>query len=79
MIANRGVNPEEALATHSDPARNDNMRGDKGMVPNTGVVPNMIAAPQRHIFTDRRKRLNGIVFQNEAVLSNASFVENRSL
>src|SRR5438094_2457826 len=48
------------------------MRRERHVIFYRAVMPNVIAAPKDDIVADRRKRLNRIVFKNEAVVANLS-------
>lgn len=45
------------------------VRSKKYMVVDSAVMANMITAPQHHVITYRRKRLDGIIFQDKAVFT----------
>ena len=66
-VPNRDVDADEATLTDPDPTRQDDVRCDEDVVLDYGVMTDMIAAPQRHIGADADKRLDCVVFQNEAV------------
>src|SRR6266702_4654821 len=68
VVTKRRVDADEAALTHPDAPGNHDMRGDKDIVLNDGVVADMVAAPQRDVGSNLCKGLNGIVFEDEAVV-----------
>ena len=55
----------------------NNVRGEKYVVVNRRMMSNVISRPQYDVVSNRNERLDGVVFQDEAVLSNAVCEDGR--
>ncbi|OIQ68415.1 hypothetical protein GALL_499910 [mine drainage metagenome] len=57
-------------ATLSDlcASRNDNVRSHEDVILDDGMMPNVVAAPERDVATNTCERLDRIVFKDKAVL-----------
>ncbi len=63
------VNPDEDIITDRARPRDHNMRRNKAVITDIGVMPHMVPTPQNSIVANRRKRLDRIIFENERVVT----------
>ena len=63
------VDPQKAIGFNMTMSGNNNVGTNKVVVFNGTVMANMITAPQRHIISNLHKWLNGVVFEDKAIVS----------
>jgi NDP-sugar pyrophosphorylase family protein len=68
IIADGRVHSQKAVIPHHAVAGHDDLRGDEYMIADRCVVANVVSAPEHAVIADRNVRLNGVVFENKAVL-----------
>src|SRR5215831_12452400 len=76
VVAQRGIDPNEAGFVDFDTTGDHDMRCDEAVVMDNRMVTNMIATPQCDVVANSHKGLNGVVFENEAVFTDPAYVED---
>src|SRR4029077_20146803 len=78
VVAQCGIDPNEAGFVDFDTTGDHDMRCDEAVVADGRMMTDMIATPQRDVVANSDKRLNGIVFENEAVFTDLACVEHNT-
>ena len=66
------------MMSDSAVSRYDAMRRNKHVVFHNGMVTNMIPAPKEDIVSYFCKRLNGVIFENQTVVTMSQVAESSS-
>ena len=79
MIMQGGIHAEKAVVSYPASAGYHYMRGNEYMIPNNGVMADVIAAPQDYIAADLNKRLDIVTFKYETVIAYFQRIPRRRL
>jgi hypothetical protein len=69
LVPHGRVNAEEAIRFDGGAARDHDMRGDHDVILDAAVVANVITAPHNDVASDFNKGLDGVVFEDEAIIA----------
>jgi hypothetical protein len=76
VVAQCGVHTNETGFAYMNPAGDNDMRREETMIIYSGVMSDMIAAPESYVIANRDEGLDGVVFQDEAVITYPSIIKN---
>jgi len=69
VIAQGDIDPQKTILPDRHAAGNHHMGRDETVVLDSGMMPDVVAAPQRHIVSYGDKRLNRVVLHNKTIVS----------
>ena len=69
VVAQGDIDPQKTILPDRHAPGNHHMGRDETIIHYTGMMPDMVAAPQRHIVSNGDKRLNRVVLQNKTIVS----------
>src|SRR5204862_6862275 len=69
-VADGGINTEKGIGLHHAMTRQDNVGCERDMILDRAVMPNVVTTPKDDVVSNGRERLNGIIFQEEGIVSN---------
>lgn len=76
VVRDGGIDTKEAGRADSAKPGDHDVRRDKAMIHDRGVVSNMISTPEDDIIADGHKRLDDIVFKDKAMLADFAIAPN---
>jgi len=69
VVAQGDIDPQKTILPDRHAPGNHHMGSDETIILYTGMMPDVVAAPQRHIVSNGDKRLNRVVLQNKTIVS----------
>jgi len=69
VVTNRAIHPKKRPTSDLAVTRDDNMRTDKYIILNRGVVADVVPRPKNHPVPDCCEGLNRIVLEDEAMVA----------
>lgn len=69
VVGQCAIYAKETMGAKIAPSRYDDMRCEKAVIPNGGVVANVIPTPHDHVVPNFYERLDRIILKNEAMLA----------
>ena len=77
-VTQSGIYADEARRPDVNVSRDDDMRADETVISDRRVMTDVISAPQGNVVTDGDERLNGVVFEDKAIIARRVLREVRT-